>query len=131
MLEVRIVSLMAIRLLLEADVVVGLHPVAVFHQKHQPLHDIPYKERNIKHFSLLCHVNQLVVQFRLVKFPYRKDKPTQADGQELLAHRMTFDDDFLMSYHSCWLLAFGCWLLAFGIWLLAVSFWLLALNSSS
>ena len=114
MLEIRIVSLMAIRLLLEADVVVGLHPVAVFHQQHQPLHDIPYKERNIKHFSLLCHVNQLVVQFRLVKFPYRKDKPTQADGQELLAHRMTFDDDFLMSYHfqSFIFCALGCWLLA-------------------
>ena len=97
-LEVGDVGLMSVGFLLEADMAVSLHTIAVLHEKHQPLHHIPDEEWDVKQFPLLGHVYQLMIELRLAQLPDRKDKPTQADGNELLAHRMPLYQKFLVPH---------------------------------
>jgi hypothetical protein len=57
------VSLMAVGLLFETDMEVGLLPVSVLEEQEEPLYSIPQEEGDIEEFSLLCGMNEFVVQF--------------------------------------------------------------------
>ena len=85
--EIRKVVLMAVGLALESNVVIGLHPVAIFQGQHQPFRYVPYEERQIEQFALLSHVYQLVVQFVVVHLVRRQYQLAQRDGQEVTAKR--------------------------------------------
>ena len=97
-LEVGEVGLMPVGFLLEADMAVSLHTIAVLHEKHQPLHHIPDEEWDVKQFPLLGDVYQLMVELRLTQLSDRKDEPTQADGNEIFAHRMPLDENLLIPH---------------------------------
>ena len=55
------VALMVVGFLLEPYMEVGLLPVSVF-EEQQPLYSIPQKEGDIEEFTLLCSMNEFVVQ---------------------------------------------------------------------
>ena len=42
---------------------VGLLPVSILEEQQQPLYSIPQKEGDIEEFTLLCYMNEFVVQF--------------------------------------------------------------------
>ena len=57
------VALMVVGFLLEPYMKVGLLPVSVLEKQQQPLYSIPQKEGDIEEFTLLCYMNEFVVQF--------------------------------------------------------------------
>jgi hypothetical protein len=63
-LQILQVGLMMIGLLFKTDMKIGFLPISVFEKENPPLYDIPDEEWDIQQFSLLCSINQLVVQFR-------------------------------------------------------------------
>lgn len=82
------VVLIAVSLLLEADVIVSLQRVAVFHAENEPLGNIPEKERQIEKFALLSGVDKFMVEFTWRERPQGEDNATQINGEEVPAKRM-------------------------------------------
>ena len=74
------VSLMAVGFLFETDMELGFLPVSVFEEQQQPLYSIPEKEGDIKEFTLLCCMNELVVQFGGGQGTKGEDDAKQTDG---------------------------------------------------
>ena len=83
---------MTVGFLLEADVTVCLHAVAVLEEQDEPLQPIPDKEWQVEKFSLLCRVNEFVVEFCLVEWADRQDETKQANSQEVFSQQLSFDD---------------------------------------
>ena len=83
---------MPVGFLLEADVLVGFHAVSVLYEKDEPLEAVPDEEGQIEEFPLLSRVDEFVVEFRLIKRTDGKDESKQADGKEVLAHRMPLNE---------------------------------------
>ena len=79
-LQIVQVALMVVGLLLEPYMKVGLLPVSVFEEQQQPLYSIPEKERDIEEFTLLCSMNELVVQFGGRQGTKGEDDAKQTDG---------------------------------------------------
>ena len=90
--EVGEVGLVLVGFLLEADVAVGLHAVTVFDEQDEPLEEVPDEERHIEQLPLLGGMDEFMVEFHGVERLNGKDEAEQADGQELLAHRMPLDE---------------------------------------
>ena len=95
------VSFVSVCLLFKTDMVVCFHPTLVFQTEDHPLNAIPDEERNVKQFLLLCGMNQLMVEFCGIQWPDGEHKAKQTDGKEILAHRMLFDQIYLMSFIRC------------------------------
>ena len=74
------VGLMAVGFLFEADMEVGLLPVSKLEEQQQPLYSIPKKERDIEEFTLLCCMNEFVVQFGGGQGTKGEDDAKQTDG---------------------------------------------------
>ena len=98
MLEVSEVGLMTIGFLFKADMAVSLQRISVLNEQDKPFHHIPDEERDIKQFPLLGDVYQLMVEFRLTQLSDRKDESTQADGNEIFAHRVPLDENLLIPH---------------------------------
>ena len=79
-LQIVQVGLMLVGLLLETDMEIGLLPVSVFEEQQQPLYSIPEKEGDIKEFTLLCSMNEFVVQFGGGQGTKGEDDAKQTDG---------------------------------------------------
>ena len=90
-LQVIKICLMSIRLLFKANMQIGLHPVSVLNQKDKPLCYIPYKERNVKKFLLLCRMYPFMIEFSRIQRPYGKYKAEQTNSQVVSTHRMPLD----------------------------------------
>ena len=54
---------MVICFLFKPDMIICGHPISVFHIKNEPFHDIPYIEWQKQQLFLLCHMNQLMIEF--------------------------------------------------------------------
>ena len=74
------VALMVVGFLLETYMKVGLLPVSVFEEQQQPLYSIPQKEGDIEEFTLLCGMNEFVVQFGGGQGTKGEDDAKQTDG---------------------------------------------------
>ena len=74
------VALMVVGFLLEPYMEVGLLPVSVFEEQQQPLYSIPQKEGNIEEFTLLCSMNEFVVQLGGGQGTKGEDDAKQTDG---------------------------------------------------
>ena len=74
------VGLMLVGFLFETDMEVGLLPVSILEEQQQPLYSIPEKEGDIEEFTLLCCMNELVVQFGGGQGTKGEDDAKQTDG---------------------------------------------------
>lgn len=74
------VGLMLVGLLLEPYMKVGLLPVSILEEQQQPLYSIPQKEGDIEEFSLLCGMNEFVVQLGGGQGTKGEDDAKQTDG---------------------------------------------------
>jgi len=74
------VGLMVVGFLLEPYMKVGLLPVSIFEEQQQPLYSIPQKEGDIEEFTLLCCMNEFVVQFGSGQGTKGEDDAKQTDG---------------------------------------------------
>ena len=74
------VALMVVGFLLEPYMKVGLLPVSVFEEQDAPLDDVPDEEREIQQFTLLCCMNEFVVQFGGGQGTKGEDDAKQTDG---------------------------------------------------
>ena len=74
------VGLMLVGFLLETDMEIGLLPVSVFEEQQQPLYSIPQKEGDIEEFTLLCCMNEFVVQFGGGQGTKGEDDAKKTDG---------------------------------------------------
>ena len=89
--QIREVILMAVGFLLEADVLVGRHPVAILQEKDEPLDAVPDEEWQVEQLPLLGSVDEFVVEFCLVERSDGKDETKQTDGQEVFAQQYLLD----------------------------------------
>ena len=96
LLQVVEVVLVPVSFLLETDVAVGFHAVAVFKEQDEPFDDVPDEEGQVEQLLLLGGMYQLVVEFCRVERPDGKDKAAQADCQEVLSDEKPPDDENLM-----------------------------------
>ena len=71
---------MVVGFLLEPYMKVGFLPVSVFEEQDAPLYSIPQKEGDIEEFTLLCGMNEFVVQFGDGQGTKSEDDAKQTDG---------------------------------------------------
>lgn len=90
MLQIVKVVLMTVGLLLEADMEIGLCPVAIFYVQHQPFGHIPHEEGQIEQLALLVHMNKLMIQVVAAQFGPGEDKLAKGDGKKVFAHGQPF-----------------------------------------
>ena len=79
-LQIVQVGLMLVGFLLEPYMKVGLLPVSVLEKQQQPVYSIPKKERDIEEFTLLCSMNEFVVQLGGGQGTKGEDDAKQTDG---------------------------------------------------
>ena len=79
-LQIVQVGLMVVGFLLEPDMEIGFLPVSVFEEQDAPLDDVPEKEGDIEEFTLLCSMNEFVVQFGGGQGTKGEDDAKQTDG---------------------------------------------------
>ena len=85
--EVVKVVLVLVGFLLETDVAVGFHAVAVLDEEDEPLDAVPKEEGQVEQLPLLCRVDEFVVELHFIQRTDGEDEATQADGKEVLAQK--------------------------------------------
>ena len=75
--------MVAICLLLKADIVISLDSVPVFDTEHQLLDAVPDEEGNVEQFPLLSHMNELMVNGRGSQRFSGQDKLPQRQRKEI------------------------------------------------
>ena len=105
--EVAEVVLMLIGFLFKTDVVVSFQAVPILYEKDEPLEAVPEEEGQIEEFPLLSRMDEFMIEFRLIERPDGKDEPKQADGKEILTHRVSLDEMHFHGFalfHRCFLM---------------------------
>ena len=104
--------MVAICLLLKADIVISLDSVPVFDTEYQPFDAIPDEEGNVEQFPLLSHMNEFMVNGIGTQRFSGQDKLPQRQRKEILPQREFLDSQNLghnieaMAYYSLDLFSF-------------------------
>ena len=75
---------MAVCLFLKADIVICLVFVPVFDTEHQPFNAIPDEKGNVEQFSLLGHMNELMIDGIGSQWFFGQDKLPKRQRKEIL-----------------------------------------------
>ena len=87
--------MVAICLLLKADIVISLDSVPVSDTEHQPFDAVPDEEGNVEQFPLLSHMNELMIYGSGAQRFFGQNELAPRQRQEILPKRNSLNFQYL------------------------------------